>query len=75
MTERFLLQKSRKKPKGWVCTDTKYNIVCQFEEHKYKETRHLTFLDDIKSKEHAKEVGEHIADFKDWLEENHKDML
>ena len=39
MTERFLLQKSRKKPKGWVCTDTKYNIVCQFEEHKYKETR------------------------------------
>lgn len=70
---RFILQRSKQQKHGWVCTDVDYNVVVTFQEHRFNETRKVTFLEDeptdyLVRARIMREMGE-------WLNENHKGKL
>lgn len=70
---RFLLQRSQKNKSGWVCTDLEYKVVVTFTEHRFNETRKITYLEDAPSD--YLERARVMREMGDWLSENHKDLL
>lgn len=66
---RFILQKSKTKANGFVCTDTANGIVCEFEKHSYNETQKFTALED--SNVDAEDMATIMREFGDWLYENY----
>lgn len=66
---RFILQRSKTKENGFVCTDTVNNIVCEFEKHHYNETQKFTHLED--SNVDAEDMATIMREFGDWLYDNY----
>jgi len=67
--KRFILQKSEKLVKGWVCTDTKNGIVCVFEDKKFNDTQEFTLLED--AEKDANKLAQYAREMGDWLIANH----
>ena len=70
---RFLLQRSQHQKHGWVCTDLYYKMVVTWQEHRFNETKKVTFLeaaptDYLVRARIMREIG-------DWLGENHNEKL
>ena len=70
---RFLMQRSQKQKHGWVCTDVDYNVVVTFQEHRFNETKKVTFLEDAPTD--YLERARVMREIGDWLSENHKEKL
>ena len=71
--DNYLLQESKERSGWWVVTDTKNNIVIQFEEHRFNETAHITPLYDLPREPVGtatllREIGEYLALY-------HKELL
>lgn len=75
--ERFILQKSATQENWWVCTDTEYNIVCRFENHRFNDTQEFTLLDGdtFGTKEEALAYATYLREMADWLRDNHYDIV
>ena len=70
---KYILQKSEK-PRLWVCTDTKNEIVVVWEEGKFNETQKVTVLSD-KPQGDALFYARTMRDLTDWLLTEHKEIL
>jgi len=77
--ERFVLQKSEKKPDTWVVTDMKWGLTGTFTEHRFNETQKFTLLYDVKvgtdANELVSELAHAMTEIGDWLKENHYDKI
>lgn len=75
--ERFILQKSATQENWWVCTDTEYNIVCRFENHRFNDTQDFTLLDGdtFGTKDEALAYATYVREMADWLREHHYDAI
>jgi hypothetical protein len=70
---RFLLQRSKKQKHGWVCTDLDYKVVVTFTEHRFNETKRVTFLEDAPTDYLVR--ARIMRELGDWLSENHYKIL
>ena len=75
--ERFIIQPSTLQQDWWVCTDTKNNIVCRFESHKFNDTQEFTLLDGntFGTKEEAIKYATFVREMGDWLRDNHYNKI
>lgn len=71
--ERYVLQQSQTQPNSWVCTDTENGIVCVFEDKKFNETQHVSFLNDMRPD--VLLIARLMREMADWLLENHYKKL
>ena len=71
---KFLLQPSHEKSQHWVCTDVEHGIVCIFQEGKFNETQHFTFLDDVPHPD-ALALARLLRQLTDWLISHHPNIL
>ena len=71
---RYIIQKSKQQPDGWVCTDTENGIVCRFTEHKFNETSKMTFLEDVENPDPLA-IARLMREMGDWLVQNHREIL
>lgn len=70
---RFILQRSQKVRNGWVCTDLDYKVVVTFIEHRFNETKRVTFLEDTPTD--YLERARVMREIGDWMSENHNELL
>lgn len=73
---RFLLEKSKTTPQGWVFTDTINLIVIRFEDGKFNETQNVVILDDSKIQtlpraDIATEAAKIMQEMGDWIVRHH----
>ena len=73
MKERFIIKQSKELPNHWVCTDTKYNLVCKFEEGLFNSTQEIIELDDATHE--ANELATAVREMADWLNTNYNDLV
>lgn len=74
---KYIMQKSSTRPKGWVIIDTENLIVIRFEYGKLGETKDVAILDDSKLRtlsrvELATEVPKITRPIVDWAMKNYK---
>ena len=74
MKERFILQKSKTRSNGWVCTDTEIGIVCIFNDRQFNEMQEFSLLEDIESPD-ASELAKAAREMADWLSINHREKV
>lgn len=71
---KYLLQKSDKRPLGWVLTDTENQIVCRFIEGQFNETQQITLLEDANPRM-VMEMPRIMREMADWLTKNHYELV
>ena len=70
---RFLLQRSQETKHGWVCTDLDHKVVVIWKEHRFNDTKKITFLEDAPTD--YLERARVMREIGDWLSENHNEIL
>ena len=71
---KYILQKSDKRPLGWVLTDTENLIVCRFTEGRFNETQQITLLEDADPRM-VMEMPRIMREMADWLAQNHYELV
>lgn len=71
---KYLLQKSDKRPLGWVLTDTENQIVCRFVEGQFNDTQQITLLEDPDPRM-VMEMPRIMREMADWLAQNHYELV
>lgn len=71
---KYILQKSDKRPLGWVLTDTENLIVCRFTEGRFNDTQQITLLEDA-DPSLALAMPRIMREMSEWLAENHYEIV
>lgn len=70
---RYILQESKEKPGYYICTDTKYNLVCTFKEGAFNQTQEVTDITELDLS--AAELATAMRKMAEWLQAHHPDIL
>lgn len=73
--KKYVLEKSKDREGWWVFTDTEFGAVIQFEERKYNETQHVTFLAESKLQEGDEmNIARVLCKMGEWIVRHHASL-